>query len=118
MCLWLVGRGKEWLYPAWPATATHHEHTGCGERLSLMLVWQYSVHIGCGSLNIVILTLLNTVVQVSLHISLQTWIGPVLLCINPFEAPGPAMHSVLKTLCERILQDMTSHTQPKALIFK
>jgi myosin heavy subunit len=45
------------------------------------------------------------------------WIGPVLLCINPFEAPGPAMHSVLKQLCERILQDMASDLQPRAVIF-
>lgn len=46
-----------------------------------------------------------------------TWIGPVLLCINPYEAPGPAMHSVLKQLCERILQDMASDRRPRALIF-
>ena len=54
----------------------------------------------------------------SLNILFQTWIGPVLLCINPFEAPGPAVHTVLKRLCESVLQDMASDGQSRALIFK
>ena len=51
-------------------------------------------------------------------VSTQTWIGPVLLCINPFEAPGPAVHAVLKHLCEQILQEMANDQLPRALIFK
>ena len=59
----------------------------------------------------------------SVHLSLvlvtmQTWVGPMLLCINPFEAPGPAVHAVLKQLCEQILREMASDQQPRALIFK
>ena len=51
-------------------------------------------------------------------VSIQTWIGPVLLCINPFEAPGPAVHAVLKHLCEQVLQEMANDQLPHALIFK
>ena len=51
-------------------------------------------------------------------VSIQTWIGPVLLCINPFEAPGPAVHAVLKRLCEQVLQEMANDQLPHALIFK
>ena len=48
----------------------------------------------------------------------QTWIGPVLLCINPFEAPGPAMHTVLKQLAERVLQDISGDKQPRVILFR
>ncbi|CAI8039483.1 Unconventional myosin-Ia [Geodia barretti] len=62
--------------------------------------------------------ILKTLQQRFMEGHCYTWIGPVLLCINPFEAPGPAVHAVLKHLCEQVLQEMANDQLPHALIFK
>jgi dachs protein len=61
--------------------------------------------------------ILKTLQQRFMEGHCYTWIGPVLLCINPFEAPGPAVHAVLKHLCEQVLQEMANDQLPRALIF-
>ena len=48
----------------------------------------------------------------------QTWVGPVLLFINPYEPPGPAMHTGLRQLAQTLLTELSESKQPRALIFK
>lgn len=48
----------------------------------------------------------------------QTWIGPMLLCVNPFEPPSPAMHVVLRKQAQTLLLELSESQQSRALIFK
>ncbi len=49
------------------------------------------------------------------HTHTQTWVGPVLLAVNSFEAPSPTTHAVLKRLVENVLSELSS--KPRALLF-
>ncbi len=42
----------------------------------------------------------------------------MLLCVNPYEPPSPAMHMVLRRLAQTLLAELAETKQPRALIFE
>ena len=50
----------------------------------------------------------------------QTWVGPILLCVNPFEPPSAVTLSVLRDLVERLLSGLaegSGQQRSVALVF-
>ena len=48
---------------------------------------------------------------------LQSWVGNILLFVNPHEPAGPATHVVLSRFTELLLADLSTSTEPKVLVF-
>ncbi|XP_064406654.1 unconventional myosin-IXb-like [Halichondria panicea] len=59
--------------------------------------------------------ILQTLQQRFINRQCYTWVGPVLLAVNSFEAPSPTTHAVLKRLVENVLSELSS--KPRALLF-
>ena len=43
--------------------------------------------------------------------------GPVLLCVNSFEPPGPQTHAVLHRLTSVVLSEVAQSKESRALVF-
>lgn len=48
---------------------------------------------------------------------LQSWVGNILLFVNPYEQAGPSTHVVLSRLAELLLADMPSFRESRVLVF-
>lgn len=48
----------------------------------------------------------------------QTWIGPILLCVNAFENPSSSMMATLQSVGEKVLEELSQSRRSRSIIFR